>query len=506
MFSVATTTRQDGFVAGMTKATEYSLSWLQSFFAVLTSHLLPSRPEFMILLNFIILFIAQWTIFTYVKNLRIGSKKAFLLSFLPLIPGIAFGWAGGYIDMRRDSTFFLLLLVVFFGFYDYLQKPSLKKGIVLGILFGLTHWSRGNSLPYILCVMIPILIIKGLRYFRKNEKIEFLQYTVLPFFISLLIALPYYLINWKAIYDKYVFGSWGIGQPRIPAVITFLRMTPIMILGPERSTLLINSIFFVFLGLLIYFLIRKRIILIDKNWYKRTIARDLFIGGMLVYILVFILNALILGVGGYIFPNFPALVEILAVLIYLIGGLSINKNVNKTLLSLSLISWVLAIILLSASRIYLGMPPAQSVLLQQTKKAASDLSPILSGKTVSYLWLEHINVHDLNFYITQNGAIPIDSTSHLSLYADTEMPPNPNQSIAQQQKEFKQAIRSRDFIVLSEDASAYSNPKGFFFIFIHGKPVIEDLLKDTNYERVYTFTDRSRKYQVLKKRYINSNR
>lgn len=86
------------------------------------------------------------------------------------------------------------------------------------------------------------------------------------------------------------------------------------------------------------------------------------------------------------------------------------------------------------------------------------------------------------------------------------MPPNPNQSIAQQQKEFKQAIRSRDFIVLSEDASAYSNPKGFFFIFIHGKPVIEDLLKDTNYERVYTFTDRSRKYQVLKKRYINSNR
>jgi len=69
-------------------------------------------------------------------------------------------------------------------------------------------------------------------------------------------------------------------------------------------------------------------IFIAKHWYEESDAKELLVSGILVYFLVFIFNAVILGVGGYIFPNYPALVGIIAVVIYLAGGLRISKNVN----------------------------------------------------------------------------------------------------------------------------------------------------------------------------------
>lgn len=499
MFSIANTTRQTGILSGILAARYYSLSWLQSFFAVLTANLLPNAPEWMISLNFLTLIVAQWAIFRYVQNIGLGNKKAYLLSFLPLLPGVAFGWVGGVIDMRRDSTLLTLLIASFFHFFDYMRKPQLMKGMTVGIILGLAQWSRGNALPYIFCIIGPMMMIYALKDIQKKRKLQFIRRIALPILVSILISLPFYFISWRAIYDKYVFGSWGIGADRLSAIITFLRFLPVMILGPEPSVLWVNTLFLLVILSFILFLLKKKIILIAKHWYEESDAKDLLACGILAYLLVLIFNAIILGVGGYIFPNFPALVGIFAVVIYLVGGLQISKNENikHTLIPLGLTSWTLIIILLNALRMYISMPPEQKVLLQHTKKAAADLGPILGGKLVSYIWLDHVNVHDLNFYITKNGGTPINAGSGLNKEADTEMPANPQKTIQTQRTDYAKGIRSREYIVALEDTKSYENPYGFFFILMYGKPVVEEILKDPNLKKVYSFSDGSNSYVVL---------
>lgn len=497
MFSIANITRQTGILSGLLAARFYSLSWLQSFFAVFTANLLPNAPEWMILLNFLTLFIAQIAIFRYLKNIGFGNKKTYFLSFLPLLPGVAFGWTGGYIDMRRDSTLLTLLIASFFLFFDYMRKPQLMKGMTVGFILGLAQWSRGNALPYILCVIGPVMMIYAFKDICQNRKLRYIRRIALPIIVSALISLPFYYINWKAIYDKYVFGSWGIGTDRLSAIVAFLRFLPVMILGPEKNVLWVNTLFLLVMLFFILFLLRKKMIFITKHWYEESDAKDLLVSGILVYLLVFIFNAVILGVGGYIFPNFPALVGIIAVVIYFVGGLKIKKNANKSFISSGLAFWTIIIILLNSLRVYVSMPPDQKILVQQVKKAASDLAPILGGKQVAYFWLDHIHVHDLNFYITQNGGVPIQAGSGLSGIADTEMPPNPKKTIDEQQAAYTKGARNREYIIVSEDLKLYEDPKGFFFILMYGKPVVEEIMKDANLKKIYSFSDGVRNYVVL---------
>lgn len=497
MFSIANITRQTGILSGLLAARFYSLSWLQSFFAVFAANLLPNAPEWMILLNFLTLFAAQFAIFRYLQNIGFGNKKAYFLSFLPLLPGVAFGWTGGYIDMRRDSTLLTLLIASFFLFFDYMRKPQLMKGVTVGFILGLAQWSRGNALPYILCIIGPVMMIYAFKDIRKNRKFRYIRRIALPIIVSTLISLPFYFINWRAIYDKYVFGSWGIGTDRLSAIVAFLRFLPVMILGPEKNVLWVNTLFLLVMLFSILFLLRKKMIFIAKHWYEESDAKDLLVSGILVYLLVFILNAVILGVGGYIFPNFPALVGIIAVVIYFVGGLKIKKNANKTFISLGLAFWTIIIILLNSLRMYISMPPDQKILVQQVKQAATDLAPILGGKQVAYFWLDHIHVHDLNFYITQNGGVPIQAGSGLSSIADTEMPPNPKKTIEEQQAAYTKGVRNREYIIVSEDLKLYEDPKGFFFILMYGKPVVEEIMKDANLKKIYSFSDGVRNYVVL---------
>lgn len=502
MFSIANETRQYGFFAGIKSASGYSLSYLQSTFAVFASYLFPNAPQFMIILNFLTLFVAQCAIFLCVKRVGFGNKKAYLVTLLPVVPGIASGWAGGYIDMRRDISMLYLLTAGFFTLLDYMWEPTLRKGILVGIILGLTQWSRGNALPYILAVSVPLVLIKARYSLREKKIFKFVMNMFIPLLIMVLISLPFYLSSGQAIYEKYVFGSWGLGAERLSAVADFFRFLIAMILGPERNVVGINSVFLFMIFCVVLFLLKRKVIFIDKHWYERSMAKDFLLSGLLIVLSVFILNPIILGVGlkGGIFPNFPSLIGVFGIVIYLVGSLQIKNKTkfSRVLLYWGLPVWVMIIFLLNTVRIYISMPPKQEELLWFTQKAAADLSPILAGKAVSYMWLDHIHVHDLNFYITQKGGIPISAGSKLSWQADTEMPPNIEKSINQQQREYAQAMRTREYIVVSQDFKAYEDPKGFFFILMYGRPIIEDLLKDPKWENIYTFTDGVRTYKVLK--------
>ena len=509
MFSVANTTRRLGFLAGIGSAIGYPLSWIQSFFAVFSSYILPNKPEWFIILNFLLLFLAQYSIYLYVKNVYSSRINAFVLSFLPFFPGALMGWVGGYIDMRRDSSFLSLLIAGFFLFLDYThsKKSYFSKGMLVGVLWGFTQWSRGNALPYWFCIIGPVIMVNIFRISQRKEILKYFISLIIPFSVAIIISFPFYYYNWQAIYEKYVFGSWGIGVDRLNAMYIFIKQFPILSFGPDRSTLLINTIYiFGLCGLIIFFL-RKKLVKLDKTRLKSFRFKSLLYIGILIIILMFILNGVLLGVGDYLFPNFPVLVGVMSIVIYLTNGTKISYPISYYKLNTDLVLslWIICILLANTLRMFISMPQNQQQLVISTKKSAADLGPILGGKRITYMWLDHINVHDLNFYITQDGNVPIYAPSLLLPGVDTEMPPNPSKSVISQQEEYAKGMRVREYVIVTEDLKSYENPKGFFFILRYGGPIVENIIHDPEFEKIYTFSDLTRNYQVLKNKKFNKD-
>jgi hypothetical protein len=249
-----------------------------------------------------------------------------------------------------------------------------------------------------------------------------------------------------------------------------------------------------------FLLFKLRVLVLKKTWYTSEYAKRFLLFGFFILLNMFILHALVLGVGGYIYPNFPSLVGIGSIAFYCIGGLTlrIGSRLISKHQSLWLASFLILLLFTNILRMRVLMPKQESELVKQTKLAAADISLLLGGKEVAYLWLDHVNIHDLNFYITQTGGIPIDATSGLSPDADTEMPPQKDKNIALQQNDFASGLRNRKYVVIIDDLSLYENPDGFFFILKYGKPVVEGILNDPRMEKIYSFKAGARSFSVFK--------
>lgn len=494
MFAVMNETSTHGIVSGVIQAAEYSLSWLQSFFAVAASFVLPKTPQALIILNFLTLCIAQWSIYRYAYAYKMSKIRITLLPLLPLLPGSLWSWYGGYIDMRRDVSFVSLLTAIFFTLSAYLHKPNVFMGIAAGVLMGLTQWSRGNSAPYIMIVFLSVLI--GYAYPRnKRNFTSTIKVLILPCISALFLLIPFYLVNTQAILTKYLHGSWALGENRINSIGYVIGTLPMLILGNSKAAAKVSVYFLIFL-----------IIIISVAWKARVFSfvkfpkhlKPIAIAGTFIILATLLFNSLILGFNRFAgtLPNYPVLVGAYAVTIVLFSRLRFKFSFRVSVFTLIL--FFASIIILNTMRIFKATPQGDPVRVQLAKKVANDLSVTLSGYLVSYLWVDHINVHDLNFYLTQLGSDPIIATSGLAPGADTEMPSDPHRTIDKQRDDFARAIRTRPYIVVTDEMSAYENTSAQFFLFRFGRPVIKDILSDSQLIKIYTFNDGLRNYYVLK--------
>lgn len=501
MYNIINITQKNGIISGIESATRYPLSWIQSFFAVILSPVITKNPASLNILNFIMLFVFQMSIFHALKSAGYSDKEVLLISITPFIPGSLINWQGGIIDMRRDYSMFCLLGTSFFIYWDYLWRPKMMKGIILGFILGLTQWSRGNALPYIIAVCFAVIIPYSLK--RKNKPLSKnnINFILIPLFSFILISLPYFVINTHVIYYKYVFGSWAVGQGLINSLIYFPKALIMLLFGSNIKVIVISFFTYLLFAIIFIFLLKSKIIKISANNGNER-SNDIFISGIALIIMIFIINILILQITdlGGIFPFFPAIVGVTGVTGYLIKNIRLNKKFNKNIGNYSLFIVLTALIIADILRIYYGMPEKNQILQNKTVKIANDLKDILGNKSVTYLWLDHINLHDLNFYITGQGGKPISGESVLMHGVDTEMPPDAGKSISQQQDEFARGIRTREYILLSSDISQYNNPNAFFFLFRYGQPVISDLLDDQKYEVIYRYKLDNIPFVILKKR------
>jgi hypothetical protein len=510
MFSIMNTAQKEGFTAGLQQASGYSLSWLQSFFALVSAPILPRTPEALITLNFICLLISQIAIFTCTRKAGFSSNRSYFLSLLTLIPGSLIGWQGGYIDMRRDASMFSLLCASYFLAWVYLWKreQTLLYALILGVVMGFTAWSRGNALPYLLIVVGSAFSAALLERRKKLQPIQIISLIIKPLIFFCIIAFLFYWYNFQAIMTKYLYGSWALGE-NFQSIVVNLGMVLIFLpLGLSKIGAPITGAVLLISALIFFLTLKYRMIAIKFETKKHKKSFNLLIGGILIIFSIIIFNSLVLRVGklGGIIPFFPLFIGIFGILCWLMSHIYVNNRLFRSPLSrtVGLIGLTTAILLLNLTRIYFSMPPYDQELHKAAIKVASDLEKSLSGKRVAFLWTKHINVHDLNFYITQNGGFPISAGSGLAPGVDIEMPPTLNKSIKQQQEEFANALKGQEYIVLSENTTLYDNPSELFFIFKYGKPIINNLLVDKNYDVVYRYKSADIPFVVLHNKLFKS--
>lgn len=501
MFSIMDTTRTEGISKGFQQAMGYPLSWIQSFFAVGASFVLLKEPQQLIVLNFLCIALLLLSLIKVAKILGMSSFQQVFLFLIPLIPAALFWWKGGYLDMRRDASFVTLLGASYFLLSSFLLKPTVLSGVFTGIFFGLTQWSRGNVLFHTLIAIFALYISyftdKILR--RSWKKVLVKSVVMISTFAA--VALPFYLYNYEAIVLKYK-ENWAILGDRIQSLLDFKNVGLIFLMGQNANELNASFLLIGSIAVLIIVLFGKRIVTFDRKSLVRNYS--LFLkAGILLYLFTFIFNVFVVGIkknlGDYqvYLPFFPLIIGMYSVFAFLIASLKVNPKKTK-LKQISIIALFVIVLSISTLRSIVNMPARDKALHDQVVKLVNDVGVDLSGKSIAYLWFEAVNVHTLNFYLTKTDYKPIITSSRVSPNVDIENPPNSYMTIEDQQAEFAQGLRAKEFIVLSDDSSLYGDKDGFFFMFKHGKPVIEDLLRDSAMEKYYSFAIGNTPFVILK--------
>jgi len=106
----------------------------------------------------VLLLLAQAAIVTYCRTFSFGTVRQILAALLPVIPGAMYAWDGGIADLRRDAQLVILLTGCLFLSLAYVAAPSWKRGVALGLLFGLTQWSRDNAAAMMAIIALPGIV------------------------------------------------------------------------------------------------------------------------------------------------------------------------------------------------------------------------------------------------------------------------------------------------------------------------------------------------------------
>jgi hypothetical protein len=99
-----------------------------------------------------------------------AALTAGLPPLFPLLPAYLNGWDGGLADMRRDAGLLYLLTSAYFLFWNYWQKPSHGKALLLSVIILLAILSRGNSLPYLVCALVLPFLAVTLRDLKTRPR------------------------------------------------------------------------------------------------------------------------------------------------------------------------------------------------------------------------------------------------------------------------------------------------------------------------------------------------
>lgn len=504
-------TETAGYRIGFLGAIGKSTSWLQPLFGVLVAGWPFRSPEAVVALNFGLLFLTQLALLNYGRVFGFSMGRQLVMIALPVLPAVASGWNGGLQDFRRDSQLFIVITGALMQSLAYVERPSRANGLFLGLLGGLTLWSRDNSAFMLAIVMLPAVIMSVWRGYATSGLAGIIRRAGIPLLTFMALLVPYYALTFELTVRRYTTNVWGFGNDRLPALLSTWETPWQVVFGGRYAT---TS----FAGAMTTLAVLTGICLIlGVCWlrgYVRICPRQLasqpyalpLLSGAVVAVGIIMFNALIAGIpsGQSGMPYLPLVAPVVAMLVGL-SGLVSRTTAAPRAVSVGLPILASLVILVScAARMVLNEPPAYGEAnVSAFRQLALELGRQGAGRTTALLWTEDFSRHHMDFYLTQAGyPVVMDFASRATergYRIDLDQPLRPTDQPDELRQRLDTALRTyAEFVVVCLDASQYENAQGTrLWPYTVGRPVVERLLQDPTFKMVQQFTISGRQFAIL---------
>ena len=507
MFRIIDKFHQEGPVPAIRLASSYFLSWLMSFFALIGAPILHKTPESLQLYNSFWVFLFMLSVYLAAKSAGAGNLKAYLLSLIVFLPDTFYNWQGGLMDLQRDPSFVSLLGATYFMLFAYIWRPATGKGIMLGILAGLTVLSRGNAIYLLAGIMGPIIGVWTVLRLRARDFSSIGRLVVLSGVPFAILAIPnvYYsfILNLKRYANPYSF-AYLFGQPgSYPwlSLAAYWSMPLKIMFGSSYVTLFVTALFFGIIGSAFAVLRSRNLISVNRSFLLNRQAAGIVLSGLWTVVIILFLMCIVLKLIPLSYdhakhPFYPSLLFFLSVIF--VFGLSVQVNFDrhkkKWINGLSAALCLMAL-LLAAVRIEIRTKAwdreESATHIAVAHQLVNLFSNVNKGGKVAYIWYETITLDTLNYYSAQEGKDKINKFFYAApdghtLKLEVGTPPNTDvEALLATLK--KQLEEKADFVVVNTNPGAYKIKDHLMFIFQYGQPVIDSILNSRDFRIVYEY-------------------
>lgn len=502
MFQIIQTYRQHLWDAALTQAIEFDLSWLQSFFALLSATFLTPTPAALQLYNSLAMLILMGAIFSAAKSLGSSDLKAYLISLICFIPDAFWSWQGGFTDLRRDFAFVALLGATYFLWFSFQWRPSWPKSYWLGLIASFTVLSRSNAIFLVIVLMFPIMGI-SIAYRLWTKDYSFLKRLIPAFLIfSSVTGLNLYTIYGETV-SRYqnLYVAYGIGGTRWESIAAHWNKPLLLMFGRlgqfsdgAEGTALITLGSFIFGSICLIFLTQKGVV--TFNWKYLANRRTLWLtisGSWIIFANLFLMCVLVvvrpLNFEQTKFMFYPSIIGFISFLFTLLIVIKVpySKFVAHPFTSLVCIG----ILLISFTRTAIRTPDVTPDYVNQATRLAEVLATG-SSLPIAFLWHEVMSLDTLAFYLAQaNQELPnkFFYRGPQGEKLDFAITTPPETDIVALQKSIQTQIKQgANLVVINDDPNEYDISSNPLFIFQYGKPIVEALKSDPQFEAIYQFS------------------
>jgi hypothetical protein len=507
-FNVMNITTTQGRIPGIIAASKSSLGWLQPFYALPFSWLSYRAPAGLILLNFVLMALIQLTILDWARLNGYSRRHQIVLLLLPYIPGALYTWDGGLQDWRRDAQLNILLIGDLFLSLAYVQRPTAWRGVALGALVGLTQLSRDNAITMVALVVFPAVVMAfgaalreaGGRASQAGRSL--VQIAWRPIVVFLLIASPYYAVTWRATLIRYTTVVWGPGEDRLASLERFWTSPYDVLMGGTAAfnghpgvAEVTKWLLLVWLGVVVAALV-TRIIHPSAGLFTRRRSRVLLASGLFVIAAVILYNTLGLGYGAQYHgvPFFPVLVGMTAVFAALTDLVKASPSCcRQTLAQFILGLLVVALIPVNAYRVTLNeFDRVGNDSVRSAREASVHIAEVADLRPIAVFWSDGFSFYHINYFLTQtyhNMLTPVEKIDTQLRNGET-----PDQWFTRVRQTTDEVA---GVVVINAEMFRYEDRDAEPGLYHDGRPFIESLLNDPNYQVVYRFYIGNREFAVL---------
>jgi hypothetical protein len=517
MFEVINTYENGGFTVALEKASLFHLSWLQAFFALIAAPFLNKSPESMQLYNSICLFIFALSLFLAARAAGAGDLKSYLISLIVFLPDVFYDWRGGLMDMQRDPSFVSLLGATYFLFFAQAWKPSMKKATLLGVIAGLTVWSRGNAVFTLIATMAPICGTWALWRVLQKDSWAMIRNFSLSFIAFCLTAGPNLYHTCRATIARYrnPYVAYGLGDDSWSSLVAHWAKPFEIMFGREGTSgggtsgtlyftmgiIILVVLTLVFLGKLQYLRLNRLLLFNQRSLV--LIVSGLWIITVTIILVCIVAKLKPLGFTSAKWPFYPSLLGFLSGF-FVLGVATSRKSErilpSKEIYTLSVLL-IVGILVLGIARIDKKTPYATPEYVDLANELATFFSSSYEPKVIAFIWHDLISIDTLKFYLSQKGSQPPQKfyfTAPDGSMLDFAVTVPVGVDITELLITMKEQIEEKsDFLVITAEPGAYSRANDHRFVFRHGQYVIDSFLNNYRFKPVLEYNLMNMTFVVL---------